>query len=182
MKKIITLLVMLLVSVFVVAVQVEQANAAESGKIGYVDLQKAMNTSEHGKNVRMELEGMVNEKSKEIEKLASQRDALQQDLQKNRLGMAESAVRERLDEIKKLERRAERVIGESNEDLGKLQREKELGILKELDVIITKIGLEDNYSIIIPAEMVLFAHESQDVTEEVIKRYNASKGLKPSKK
>ena len=155
--------------------------SAESAKVGYVDLQRAMNMSEHGKNVKIELEGIVKEKSEAVEKLAAERDALQQDLEKNRMVMSEEAVRDKIETIKKIERAAERMIEESNEELGRIQREKELGILKDLDDIIGIIGREDGYSVILPAEMVLFAPEGASITNEVIKRYNAKKGLTPTK-
>ncbi len=155
--------------------------SAESAKVGYVDLQRAMNMSEHGKNVKIELEGIVKEKSGAVEKLAAERGALQQDLEKNRMVMSEEAVRDKIDEIKKIERTAERMIEESNEELGRIQREKELGILKDLDDIIGVIGREQGYAVILPAEMVLFAPEGASITKEVIKRYNAKKGLTPTK-
>ncbi|MCK4910366.1 MAG: OmpH family outer membrane protein [Thermodesulfovibrionales bacterium] len=155
--------------------------SAEPAKVGYVDLQRAMNQSEHGRNVKIELEAIVKEKSDEVEKLALRREALQKDLENNRMVMSEEAVRDKIDEIKKIERNAERIIGESNEDLSRLQREKELGILKDLDDIINAIGREGGYTLILPAEMVLFAPDGSSITDEVIKRYNEKKGLTPAK-
>ncbi len=181
MKRTISVLAVLSVLVLAAVAPAEQGQTGQTGKIGYVDLQRAMNTSEHGKNVKLELEGMVKEKTQMVEKLARERDAMQQDLEKNRMVMSEAAVRDKLDQIKKIDRTAERMIEESNEELGKVQRDKEIGILKDLDAIITEIGLEGEYTVIIPAEMVLYAPESLNITDEVIKRYNASKGLKPSK-
>ena len=187
MKRTISVLAVLSVLALAVVAPAEQGQtgqtgqAGQTGKIGYVDLQRAMNTSEHGMNVKLELEGMVKEKTQMVEKLARERDTMQQDLEKNRMVMSEAAVRDKLDQIKKIDRTAERMIEESNEELGKVQRDKEVGILKDLDAIITEIGMDGEYTVIIPAEMVLYAPESLNITDEVIKRYNASKGLKPSK-
>jgi outer membrane protein len=175
MKKIFTVFTMFFVLAFVAG-----AFAGES-RIGYVDLQRAMNKSEHGKNVKIELEGIVKEKTNAIEELANKRNAIQKDLEKSRMVMSEEAVRAKIDEIKKLERQAEQMINASNEDLSKLQRDKEFAILKELDDIITKIGKEGGYMIILPSEVVLFAPDGSSITNEVIKRYNALKGLTPVK-
>lgn len=175
MKKIFIVIAALVLLVFASGV------SAEPSKVGYVDLQRAMNMSEHGKNVKIELEGVVKEKSEAVEKLAAEREAIQQDLEKNRMVMSEEAIREKIEEIKKIERTAERMIEESNEELGRLQREKELGILKDLDDIIGTIGREGGYIVILPAEMVLFAPKGSSITDEVIKRYNAKKGLAPTK-
>ena len=131
--------------------------------------------------MKIELVAIVKEKSDEVEKLALRREALQKDLEKNRMVMSEEAVRDKIDEIKKIERNAERIIGESNEDLSRLQREKELGILKDLDDIINEIGLEGGYALILPAEMVLFAPDGSSITNEVIKRYKEKKGQTPTK-
>ncbi len=177
MKKIFIVIAALGLLAFAAGVSAESAKA----KVGYVDLQRAMNMSEHGQNVKVELEAIVKEKSEAVAKLADERDALQQDLEKNRMVMSEEAVRDKIDEIKKIERTAERMIEESNDELGRLQREKELGILKDLDDIIGTIGREEGYIVILPAEMVLFAPEGSNITNEVIKRYNAKKGLTPTK-
>ncbi len=184
MKRTISVLAVLSVLALAAVAPAEQGQTGQigqTGKIGYVDLQRAMNTSEHGKNIKFELDGMVKEKTQMVERLARERDAMQQDLEKNRMVMSEAAVRDKLDQIKKVDRTAERMIEESNEELGQIQRDKEVGILKDLDAIITEIGLEGEYTVIIPAEMVLYAPESLNITDEVIKRYNALKGLKPSK-
>jgi outer membrane protein len=150
--------------------------------VAYVDIQRAMNDSEHGKNVKLELEGIVKEKSAGIEALAVERDSLQAELEKNRIMMSEEAVREKVDRLGKIEREAERMIEESNEELGRLQREKEISILKELDDIISAIGREKGYVAILPAEVVLYAPEGTDITDMVIERYNKLKGLEPSEK
>ncbi len=177
MKKIFIMTAALALLAFAAGVSAEPAKA----KIGYVDLQRAMNMSEHGKNVKIELEGIVREKSEAVDTLARQRETLQQDLEKNRMVMSDEAVRAKIDQIKKIERTAERMIEESNEELGRIQREKELGILKDLDDIIGAIGREGGYVVILPAEMVLFAPKGSSITSEVIKRYNAKKGLTPAK-
>lgn len=156
--------------------------SAEPAKVGVVDLQRAMNQSEHGKNVKIELEAIVKEKSQELEKLAAERDALQKDLEKNRLVMSEDAVREKIGRINEIESRAKERVKKSNDELSKLQRDKEYKILKDLDKIISDIGKDGGYTLILPAEMVLYVPAGASITNEVIKRYNAFKGLTPSKK
>ena len=99
MKKIFIVIAALVLLVFAGGVSAEPAKA----KVGYVDLQRAMNMSEHGKNVKIELEAIVKEKSEAVEKLAAERDALQQDLEKNRMVMSEEAVRDKIETIKKIE-------------------------------------------------------------------------------
>ena len=155
---------------------------AEPASVGYVDFQRVMNESEQGKNVKIELEGFVKERGGKIDELARQRDALQAEIEKNQVALSESALRAKVDELKKIEREADRLIQESNEELVNLQREMELSILEELSDIIDELGKEGGYDIIVPIEVVLYAREGSDLTDEVIKRYNKKKGLTPSEK
>lgn len=176
MKKTIFILAVLMMVVF--------STSAWAGdkKIAYVDAQRVMNESEHGKNVKLELESVVKDRAAKIEALAKERDAIQAEIEKNKVILSEDALREKIEQIKKIEREAERFIQESNEDLMNLQREKESEILKDLGDIIEELGQEGGYDLILPVEVLIYAPESSDITDVVTERYNKLKGLTPSDK
>jgi len=58
------------------------ASAADSVKIGYVDMQKLIDQSDEAKKVRSTLESMKASKEKELEKMVTTAKKLEEDLKK----------------------------------------------------------------------------------------------------
>jgi len=151
-------------------------------KVGFVDLQKALNESEAGKQAKTELEAMVKERQAIISEKAKARDKLKDELSKQSSALSEKAKRAKAEELQKLEREVEDLISESNEELQKKQREKENQILSKIEEIISKIGKEEGYAVILPLDVILYAPKDTELTERVIKIYNESLSEKEGEK
>ncbi len=145
-------------------------------KIGVVDLMKALNESDAGKKAKAELESVIkskqaaiNEKGKAIEKLKSELD-------KQSSVLSPDAKKSKQDDLDRMMRDYQRMVSDSQSDVK--QRESDLtnGILTGLRGVIKKIGQKEGYTMIIEnAEgIVLYSKKNLDLTEEVIKQYNAS--------
>lgn len=147
---------------------------AEQGKIGFVDLQKALNESLAGKKAKAELEAMVKERQATISEKVKERDKLREELTKQSAALSEKARKAKADELDKLEKAVERLIADSNEELQKKQREKESQIIAELEKIITKMGKDEGYSVILPADVILYAPDEVELTNKVIKLFDES--------
>lgn len=155
---------------------------AENVKIGFINLQKALNESEVGKKAKQDIEQVIREKQAEVEGKVKAKDAMREDLEKQTVMLSEEARNKRVEELQRLEREIERLISDTNAELQKLQREKEVGILKELNAIIDKIGKEDGYTLILPSDVILYAVEGLEITDKVIEEYDKSSGRKPEGK
>jgi outer membrane protein len=158
------------------------AYPAEKVKIGFINLQEALNESEVGKKAKQDLEQVIREKQAEVEGKVKAKDAMREDLEKQSVMLSEDARNKRVDELRRLEREIERLISDTNAELQKLQREKEVDILKELDAIIGKIGKEEGFTLILPSDVVLYAVEGLEITDKVIEEYDKSSGHKPAGK
>jgi outer membrane protein len=142
-------------------------------KIGYVDLQRALNESTAGKEAKAELEAVVKKMQEEIDKKMAEREKLKTELEKQSLALSAEARRQKADHLEKLQKEIERMISDSNAEMQKRQRDKEVAIIKDLKVVIDDIGKTDGYTIILPAEAILYSSEGTDLTGTVIERYNA---------
>lgn len=165
MKKILAIMVMLLM-------MGAQAFAAETVKIGFINLQQALNDSKVGKQIKTELETIIKSKQDEINSRIDEKDRLQQEYEKQAVTLSEQAARQRLDELQVKEREIDRLISDYKIDMQKVQREREISILKDLDDIITKIGKAEGYTIILPIDVILYHGEGIDITSEVITTYD----------
>ena len=161
-----------LVSVMMCVMMAFSAFAAE-GKIGVVDFQKVLATSNAGKAAKEQItkegkrmEEDLKTRGDEIEELRKKfekespvmskeaRDEKQRDI-RIKIGDAQALQKKYADEFKNFE--------------GKLIKQ----IQKEVFEIVEDIGKKDGYMMIIEKGAVLYAPESVDITDKLIQTYNA---------
>lgn len=162
--------------------QLEREGTLVTVKIGFVNLQQALNESEAGKKAKTELEAIIKQKQENIEAKVAEHKKFKEDMEKQAVVLSDEALKKRKEELDRMERDVQRLITESNNEVQKLQREREVAILKEIDALITKLGKEEHYTLILPAETVLYSPAEADITERLIKMYNESKKSTEGKK
>jgi len=151
------------------------ASAADSIKIGYVDMQKLIDQSDETKKVRSTLESLKTSKEKELEKMVTTAKKLEEDLKKQINILSDDAKKTKVDELEKMDRDIRRFVSDSEAELTKKQREMENSILTELVGIIQKLGQEGDYTLILPATVILYSSKGIDITDTVMKKYNETK-------
>ncbi|MGC2063860.1 MAG: OmpH family outer membrane protein [Thermodesulfovibrionales bacterium] len=178
MKKTVWLLAVL----FMFAAQ--QAFAAEQSlKVGVVDLIKALNESDSGKKAKSDLELLIKAKQVAIDEKGKEIEKLKNDLEKQSSVLSSDARKSKEDDLEKNIREYQRVVTDSQNDVKKKEGEFTGEILKDLRGVIEKIGQEGSYTMIIEnAEgIILYSKPEQNLTEQVIKKYNESKNKAKTK-
>jgi len=148
-------------------------------KIGYVDLQRALNDSGSGKAAKAELESVLKNLQQDIDRRMAEREKMKTELEKQSLVLSAEARREKADQLEKVQKEIERLIADSNAEIQKRQRDKEVAIIKDLKTVIDEIGKTEGYTIILPAEAILYSSEGIDLTGSVIQRYDAMRKPAP---
>ncbi|RMF90736.1 MAG: OmpH family outer membrane protein [Nitrospinota bacterium] len=162
-----------------------------AGKIGVIDLQRALNESIAGqkaaaelKRFRDQLAQQIEQRRQEKEKKEQMLQKLQQELRTQGLVLSEAARQKKEETYRREVRKLRRFIEDSNrfiEDANQELREKEAQlrneILQELSKVIAKIGQERQFVLIIEKNdsVVLYSDRTIDLTDEVIRRYDAQK-------
>lgn len=152
-----------------------QAFSADKVKIGFVNLQRALNESEAGKKAKVELEALIKQKQEDIEAKVAEHKRFKEEMEQQAVVLSDEALKKRKEDLDRMERDVQRLITESNNEVQKIQREREVAILKEIDALIAKLGKENGYSLILPAETILYSTEESDITDLLIKMYDESK-------
>jgi outer membrane protein len=169
--------------IFFVLVFSTYAFGQEKVKVGFIDMQRAINDSEAGKTAKKDLEGMIKERQGKIDGKIALRDKLLAEVEKQAVVLSEEARAQKEGELEKLVREIERMIADSNTELQQSQRELEVEIFKELQEIIDGVGKEGGYTIILPFDIVLYSPAGNDITDLIIEKHNALfKSKKGSKK
>ena len=145
-------------------------------KIGVVDLMKALNESDAGKKAKAELESVIRSKQAVINEKGKTIEKLKDELNKQSSVLSAEAQKSKQDELDRMMRDYQRMVSDSQSDVK--QRESDLtnGILKGLRAVVNKIGQKEGYTMIMEnAEgIILYSKKSLDLTDEVIKQYNAT--------
>lgn len=174
MKRLVLILAVMVLS----AATAFGAQAAKTGaqganvKIGYVDLQRALNDSDAGKAAKAELQNTMKGLQATIDQKVAQREKLKEELDKQALVLSPEARKEKQDQIDKLTKETQDLISSSNTEMQKKQRLKEIVILKKIKTVIDEIGSKENYLVILPADVILYSRNGIELTDEVISRVN----------
>jgi len=151
---------------------------AEDVKLGYVDLQRALNETEDGRKAKANLKKVFDAKQKELDE---QQEALKkdiEDLNKKRTLLPAEKVREKETELQDRMQKVQQTYMRHQQDLSGKEQEATAKIFERMSKIISKIAVAENFTMVLDRQQsaVLFAKPHLDLTNELIRRYNAGEG------
>jgi len=149
------------------------AYAAEF-KIGYVDLNKALNESAKGKTAVTVLEDMVKEKQSFIIEKEKELKTLDDEIAKQASILNPDAIREKQAKREKLMRDYQRMVKDSQDEVQQKRNDFMEAIIKDLRETVVRIGKEKGYTIIFErvASGILYIPEEVDLTDTLIDEFN----------
>lgn len=149
-------------------------------KIAYVDLQKALQSVDAGKTAKASLETDVAAKRAELEKIQSQLQKEAEQFEKKVAIMNDSAKAAKQAELQKKFVEFQKNAAETQMELQKRERELTKPLLDELRSIIEVLGKEKGFQLILEKNesAVLYSEMSDDLTQDVVDRFNASRKKK----
>jgi outer membrane protein len=176
MKKATVVLAALVITAFTLA-----GAGASDLKIGYVDLQKALNESTVGKKAKEKFTAEVKKAESEITRKKEELERLGGSLEKQGSMLIDDVKAEKEKEFIQMQKDYERKVKDYKDELQIKDAQLTRGILSDLVEIIKKYGKENNYTIVFERSesVLLYATDGLDITEKIISLYDAQS---PSKK
>ncbi len=143
-------------------------------RIGYVDLQQALNVSSAGKKAKEGFKAEVSRMEQKLEKRRKRVEKLKGELEKKALLLRDEERAALQRDYRQELRDFERLYKDSQEELKLRDRELTARILIELRHVVNDLGEQGDYSVILEGNntVVLYGSKSIDLTENVIKAYN----------
>ena len=166
---------MILAGLVAFSLAVAPAFAADV-KLGYIDMQRALNTSEAGKEAKEQLAARVKKYQDEINSKQDEIKKLKDDLEKQGMLLSESvrAAKEKVYQQKIKE--FQRFTKDAQDELQGKDEEFTRKILESMEKVIQEYGRKNGYSFIfVRNEGMLYVDEKADVTDEVLKIFNATR-------
>jgi len=150
---------------------------ADPVTIGYVDMQRALNQCVAGQEAKKVITVEVEKVHKSLEGRQKELNKLREDLEKRGAVMNESVRREKEKDYQAKLRDLQRLQRDFEDDVRRRDRELTDKVLRDLAVIVQKIGEEGKYSVILEGNQpsIIYIAKGLDLTEEVIKRANTPK-------
>ena len=148
---------------------------AQGLKIGYVDLQRALNEVDEGKKAKKRLKKDFEKKQAALNKQQEKLKEMQKELETGGMMLSEEAKRQKAMEFQKgmyeLQQTYMKLQGELAQDEAKATKK----IFDKMGVIIEEIAKEKGVDLVLERteSAVLYAKDDMDMTGELIKRYNA---------
>lgn len=149
------------------------AHAAEM-KIGYVDMQKAIQETAAGKKAKKELEDEFNKKKKELEKREADIKKMGEDFEKRSMAMNEDARMKKQGELQNEMRKYQEMAAKSQLEIQKRERDLTEPIVKRLRDIIDGIAKKEEFTMILEKSenSVMWAKKDLDLTERLVKEFD----------
>jgi outer membrane protein len=152
------------------------AHAAEV-KIGFIDMQKAIQETAAGKKAKKELEDEFNKKKKDLDKREAEIKKMGEEFEKKSMAMNEEARAKRQAEIQGEMRKYQDTAGKSQMEIQKRERDLTQPIVSRLRTILDELAKKEDFSFILEKseQSVMFAKKEFDLTERVIREFDGSK-------
>lgn len=145
-------------------------------KVGLVDLQKAIQSTEAGKKAKKELEAEVEKKKKDIQKREADLKKMQEDLEKKKGLLSDEVFQKRQGEFQDEMLKYREAFGKSQADLQKRERDLTQPILEKMKKVVDRIAKQKGLNLIIEnSPMILYSDASIDITNEVVQAFEKEK-------
>jgi outer membrane protein len=164
----------LLAAALAALVSAAPARAAEV-KLGYVDLQRALNEIEEGKTAKASLKREFDQKQKLLDEKQAEFNRLRGEFEKQASVLAEGPRKERQEDLDRRFLDLQSTFAQLQKELSERERDLTRGIFDKMGVIIRETAEAEGFTVVLERNDsgLLYAPAALDLTNELIRKYNA---------
>ena len=156
----------------VALIGISQAAVADT-KIGFVNSDRVMREAAPAVRAQQRLEKEFEKRDEELQRMAKDLKAMQENLERDGTTMAESDRRNKERAVNDINRDFQRKQREFREDLNQRRNEELASVLDKANRSVKDIAEKENYDIIF--QEAVFANPRIDITDKVIKALSDAK-------
>lgn len=161
----------LLIAMIAVALVGAKANA--DVKIGYVDMQKAIQSTKAGQKAKKDLEAEFEKRKKTLQSKEADLKKMGEELEKKAMVLSEDVRAKKQKEFQTSMMEFQQNVQKNQKEIQEQERKLTEPILKKLQTVIEDMAKKDAYTVILEKREngVLWAQKDLDITEEVVKNF-----------
>ncbi len=165
---------------FVVGIGLLAPTFALADKFAVVDLQRALEETEDGKKAKSKLKSDFDRKQKELDEKQEEIKKLKEALDKKRNIMKPEALQKEEQDLQGRFVELQQTYARLQRDLAQKEQDATRGIFSKLQAVVGKIAQANAFDLVLEKNSaVVWGKDSLDITNEVIRKYNAENGGKP---
>jgi outer membrane protein len=158
---------------FVLPIDAAPASATET-RIGVVDLQRALNTVREGRDARQRLERDLERRRREFEESQTALQAEVQEFEAAASMLTQEAAMQRYQSLQQRAMELQQSYEGHQRELSRSEAEATERIAERMFAIVRTLAQEQNYSLVLDRSTIVFIQEGTDLTDELIRRYDAA--------
>ncbi|MDD2365341.1 MAG: OmpH family outer membrane protein [Desulfuromonadaceae bacterium] len=163
-------------AVFTVLLLISTSAHAADLKLGYIDMQRALNGSEQGKEAKEQLAAKVKQYQDEINLKQEDLKRLKDELEKQGMLLSDSARSSKEREYQNKLKDFQRFTKDAQDELQGKDEELTRKILEGMEKVIQEYGRQKGFTFIfVKNESMLFVDEKADLTEEILTMFNSNR-------
>jgi outer membrane protein len=151
--------------------QAAEAAAAPAVKIGYVDVEKAVQETSAGKKAKKELEKELAGKKAEFQKREADLKKMFEDLEKKKVALSDDVRAKKQAELNQEAAKFQREVVEFNNGMTKKQSEFLQPIAEKLESTIDKVAKAGGYTVLLDKRALVWGDKQIDITMDVVKEF-----------
>jgi outer membrane protein len=145
-------------------------------KIGYVDLQRVLTETDDGKQATSKLKADFEKKQKDLDARQEELKKLKGDLDKQQAILKPEALAQKQGELQQKLVQLQETYMRLQKDLAEKEEEAKQRIIRKTRAVAAQIAQAEGFAFILEANTgLLYAPASNDLTNELIRKYNAHK-------
>jgi outer membrane protein len=154
------------------------AAAHAQAKIGYVNFQKALAELDEAKAARARLEGIKEQKQKDLDKAQDQLKKDKDTFDKQAATMTEQGRSDKAEALQKRFIELQQNFEKGRAELAQRENEEFQPIVTKMRGIITSIAQKEGFTMVLDAGGIAYAPDSLDLTPQLVRTYNEQNKVK----
>lgn len=149
-------------------------------KVGYIDMQKAIQSTNAGKKAKKDLETEFNKRKSELEKKENDLKKMGEDLKRKQSVLSEEVFNRKQGEMQQEILQYREMVNKSQMDIQKKERDLTSPIVNKLKTVIDKVAKDEGYTVVLEKsdQSVIWAKSDLDITDKVVKEFEKQKDKK----
>jgi len=150
----------------------------EKMKIGFVDLEKAIQTSKAGQSALKSFQAQVKKVEAGFLKDEQELKKFQADAEKKGLLLNEGEKRNLEREFQRKVRDFQMRGRDAQEELREREADLKVALFKEIAKVVTEIGKKEKFTLILTRKQLLYVDKGVDITQKVVDLYDSKVGAR----
>lgn len=147
------------------------ADAKPAGKVGYVDVQKAIQSTAAGKKAKESLDGEFQKRKGQLDKKKAEIEKSGQELEKKKSAMSEEVFGKKSMELQEQMMAFQKTVQENQLEIQKKEKDLLEPILTKMKKAIQKVAEDKGFAMVLEwqGQNILYAAKDTDLTDDVVK-------------